>query len=257
MTPIDPAETPEIVTVANGFCVRQAIDNMAWLDLGEYAVIIDALAERELAEEVFAAICATVGDKEVRYVINTHTHSDHVALNTAFQRRFGTKIINQHTCRIPAEGRWFEGSLRCVMMLPMPVCHTDEDCIIWIPNDKALFVGDIFGWGLIPLSRPLDDGAAELLLDTYARMIEYDAAVVVPGHGPLCTTAELKRWVEYFRWLVGRTSAACREGRKEPEITAEVTAPQDMRSWWRFLQWKHEDSLAKVLAAVKGGRLTG
>jgi hypothetical protein len=28
-----------------------------------------------------------------------------------------------------------------------------------------------------------------------------------------------------------------------------------MRSWWRFLAWKHEDARDKVLSAVRAGRL--
>ena len=41
----DPAETPTIVTVGEGFYVRQAVDNIAWIDLGEYAIVIDALEQ--------------------------------------------------------------------------------------------------------------------------------------------------------------------------------------------------------------------
>ncbi len=251
----DPAETPKLVTLGEGFHVRQAVDNIAWVDLGDYAIVIDALEQPELEEEVFEAIRSTLGGKSVRYLLNTHTHYDHVALNASFQHRFGTEIINQRTAPVGPEGRWFEGSRRRLLMLPAGGCHTDEDCIVWVPDDRALFVGDIFGWGLIPLTTSLCDESAKLLVDTYARLIEFDASVVIPGHGPLCTTAELKRWVEYFYWLHEGVSRACSAGRSERQITREIPPPEDMKTWWRFLQWKHEDGLGKVLQAVRGGRL--
>jgi len=253
MMATDPADTPKIVTVGEGFCVRQEVDNIAWIDLGEYAVVVDALERGELENEVFDAIAASLGDKPIRYVLNTHTHYDHMALNRAFQRRCGAEIINQRTARLPGDGRWFEGSRRRVHMLPMPGCHTAEDCIVWVPHDRALFVGDIFGWGLINLSTTLRAETAKLLVDTHRRLIDYNAATVIPGHGPLCTTDELKRWVEYFNWLHREVWRACSEGKKDRQIMAEVAPPQDMHTWWRFLAWKHEDSLSKVLRAVRGG----
>ena len=39
--------TAEIVTVADGFYVRQAVDMMAWVDMGGYALAVDALEQPE------------------------------------------------------------------------------------------------------------------------------------------------------------------------------------------------------------------
>jgi len=251
----DPAETPKIITVAEGFHVRQEIDNITWMDMGDWGLAVDALERPELEEEVFEAIGSTLGDKPVRYLLNTHTHYDHMALNAAFGRRWGTQIVNQRTTPLPPEGRWFEGEQRRVQMLPAGGCHTREDCVVWSPADKALLVGDIFGWGLIPLEAPLNAKTVTLLEDTYARLIAFGATTVIPGHGPLCTTAELVRWVEYFRWLRRGTRRLCAEGADDGQIARDLAPPEDMKTWWRFGAWKHEDSLAKVLAAARRGRL--
>ena len=164
--------------------------------------MVDALEQPELEKEVLSAIAATLPGRAVRYVLNTHTHYDHVALNAALVRRHGAEVVDNASGEIPSEGKWFQGPQRKALMLPMPNCHTEEDCVVWVPQDRVLLVGDIFGWGLIPLSRELSAETAALLKDTYQRLIDFDAAVVVPGHGPLCSTAELKRWVEYLDWLV-------------------------------------------------------
>ena len=250
---VDPVETPTIISVAEGFYVRQAVDNIAWIDMGGFGLVVDALEQPELEQEVFEAIETTLKDRKIRYVLNTHTHHDHTALNRAFVRRFGAEIINQSTCRIPPEGKWLEGSRRRVLMLPMPGCHTSEDCVVWVPADRVLFVGDIFGWGLIPLSRDLNERTAALLKNTYKRLIDFDAAVVVPGHGPICTTAQLARWVEYFDWLHEQICDACAKGMTDTQITRVTPVPQDMMNWWRLEQWKHQDSLGKVISAVRRG----
>ena len=255
MSPTDPVEEARLVSVAEGFYVRVAVDNIAWIDLGGAALVVDALEQAHLAGEVFDAIDATLGSMPVRWVLNTHTHGDHTALNEAFRRR-GAEIVNQRTAPLGAEGRWFEGPRRRVHMFPTPGCHTAEDCCVWAPGEKALFVGDIFGWGLIPLSAALNEESFRLLTDTYARLIGFEAATVVPGHGPVCTTAELTRQVEYYRWLIEQAAAAVAAGKSDSQIVADVAGPADMTGWWRFEQWKHADSLAKVLAAVRAGRLT-
>jgi glyoxylase-like metal-dependent hydrolase (beta-lactamase superfamily II) len=252
----DPAETPRVLAVGDGFFVRQAVDNIAWIDMGEFALVVDALEQPQLEKEVFDAIRSTLGDKPVRYVLNTHTHYDHMALNAAFQQRFGAEIINQRTSPAGPRGRWFEGSRRRVLMQPAPGCHTEEDCVVWVPQDKALFVGDIFGWGLIPLEAELGNESARLLAQTYGRVIEFAASVVIPGHGPLATTAELSRWVKYFHWLCREVRQACSQGKTDRQITQAIPPPDDMKAWWRFVLWKHEDSLSKVARAIRHGRLT-
>ena len=249
------AETPKIIEVAEGFFVRQEIDNIAWIDLGGLAVVVDALERRELEGEVLAAIRGSLGDTPLRYVLNTHTHYDHTALNDALRREFGAEIIHQHAAPVGPDGRWFEGTRRRLHWLAMPGCHTPEDCVAWVPEDRALFVGDIFGWGLIPLSGRLDADAAKLLMDTYGRLIDFDPAVMIPGHGPLGDKQTLERYVRYYHWLVEQCAEAVRAGRKDARILAEIAPPEDMRDWWRFGLWKHEDSLKKVLGAVRRGDL--
>ncbi len=223
------AEIPKIITIADGFCVRQEVDNIAWIDLGEYAIVVDALEQPQLEEEVFAAIRSTLGDKPIRYVLNTHTHYDHVALNEAFRTRCGSEIVNATTHPIAPAGRWFDGMKRRVLMQPMPGCHTDEDCIVWVEPDGALFTGDIFGWGLIPLTVNLRAESATHLVNTYTRMIDMHPKVVIPGHGPLGTAATLRRWLEYFAWLRREIAAGCDRGLSDDEIRPLVAPPEDMQ----------------------------
>jgi len=254
--PDDPMAVAKVIEAAPGFFVRQAIDVMAWIDLGGQAVVVDALEEARLENEVFDAIARTLPDSPVRYVLNTHTHYDHVALNEAFVSRCGAQVINQDAAPLGPEGRWFEGPRRRLVMLPFGGCHTREDCLVWSPADRVLCVGDVFGYGLVPLTGALTDESADLLRQAYRAMIAYDPAVVVPGHGPVCGAGELRRWLEYFDWLIEQGRQVVREGLDDEQAAARLAPPEDMRGWWRFVQWKHADSVQKVLSALRRGRLS-
>jgi len=247
------ANAPKRIVAGDGVFVRQAVDNISWIDMGESVIVVDALEQSEEGPDVLSALRETIGEKPVSHVLNTHTHYDHVALNRLFEQQYGAEIVNQQTAPLGPDGRWFEGSTRRVLMQPLPGCHTDEDCVVWVPDARVLFVGDIFGWGLIPLVGNLRPEAADLLLDTMARLIHFDARVVAPGHGPLCTTRELERWVAYFQWLREETACLCANGRTDEEIRRTLLPPDDMRAWWRFVEWKHDDSLGKMLKAVRRG----
>ncbi|HHH76051.1 MAG TPA: hypothetical protein ENL03_03385, partial [Phycisphaerae bacterium] len=65
----DSIETPKVIKIADGFYVRQEIDNIAWIDLGGYTLIIDTLEHVEKASAVLAAMAESIGDTSIRYIL--------------------------------------------------------------------------------------------------------------------------------------------------------------------------------------------
>ncbi|MCK5803195.1 MAG: MBL fold metallo-hydrolase [Lentisphaeria bacterium] len=253
-TVADP-DIPKLLQPAAGVCVRQEIDNIAWLELDGEILVVDALEQPSCEREVLEAIAETTGDKRVRWVVNTHTHYDHIALNSVFQERFGAEIVNLETVDIPAEGLWLGDGEHRVQVVPMTGCHTATDCVVHAPWANTLLVGDIFGWGLVPWDLPLDTEKLEHIFATYARLIDYGAETVVPGHGPLCSTKELERWVSYVKELVVAAVLIRDEGVPRAEARDRFVPPPDMADWWRFVQWKHEDTVMKITQSVYRGKL--
>ncbi|MFO7822042.1 MAG: MBL fold metallo-hydrolase [Lentisphaeria bacterium] len=242
-------EEVQLIQLGDGFYVRQEVDNIGWADMGDGILAVDALEEAGLESEIMRLLRETVPGKKVSTVLNTHTHYDHVALNDAFAQKEGAEVVNYRTRQIPAEGLTFSGAGRQCRFIPMPGVHTREDCLAWFPADSVLFVGDIFGWGLITSMR---SGSPRVMLETkfvYDRVIEFDAEHVVPGHGPLCTTAELRRCREYHVWLLEAVYTGVANGKSTRDLIAEIPVPEDMRDWWRLVDWKHERNIRKL---VKG-----
>jgi cyclase len=248
------AETPKLIAVADGIVVRQEIDNIAVIAMGGFGVVVDALERPELADEVMAAVDDVLAGQPPRYVLNTHTHYDHVALNEHFRRR-GAEILNAITRPSGPDGFELSGSRRRLRVLPMPGAHTDEDWVVWLPEDAVLFVGDIFGWGVIPLVTNLRADTLVRLDEIIARLVGFGARVVVPGHGPLATTADLRRWGDYLHWLIDVIRPLAADGLDDDGILARMPPPDDMRHWWRLLKWKHADSVAKVAKSLRKGWL--
>ncbi len=251
----DPMNTPEVREIAPGVYVRVAVDNTAWIDLGEGLAVVDTLEQPELEEEIFGHLERLFPGKAVGYVINTHTHYDHVALNGAFQRRWGAEILNEKTAPLGEYGRIVGGSERSVALDWSPGCHTQEDWLVWLPKDRILFVGDLFGWGVLPWPGNLKQETWKLIDQVYRRLIDLDPVCVVPGHGPLCGVAELRRCREYFEQLIAQVDRLCAAGADDEAVAAQLPPPEDMQGWWRFTLWKHEDNVKKVLKAVRRGIL--
>jgi len=87
-------------------------------------------------------------------------------------------------------------------------------------------------------------------------LIDLEPEHVAPGHGPLCTVGELRRWTEYVRDLVRQVKVFVKRGVPPTEVSPDlVPPPEDMHGWWRFLQWKHADTVKKIAHAVHPGRL--
>jgi cyclase len=251
------AEQPKLLSPMPGCFVRQEVDNIGWIEMETYVLVVDALERPELEQEIMATLATTVPGKPVRAVINTHTHHDHVALNDAFRERFGAQIVNAQTHVVPPDGLTWSAGERRVEVYSRPGCHTAEDLIVWLPRERLLFVGDIFGWGLIPWDHVLDRQRFDHIVATYEDLAALEPVTVVPGHGPLCTAVELRRWVTYVRALHAAVRQLCHEDAPDRRAldTSMLVPPADMRDWWRFVEWKHEDSVAKIVHAVSRGWL--
>jgi len=253
---IPKSDIPKLIQLCNGGWVRQEIDNIAWFDMGEEGlVVVDALEVVDSLDDVLQMMQQTVPNKKVKFVLNTHLHYDHVALNDYFATKHNAEIINVKTREILKDGLRFFGN-HSVVMYYLPDAHTADDCIIWLPEHSILFVGDIFGWGLIPWDRALTAEKYQQLKSIYEYLISFEAKTIIAGHGPLLTTEHLRRWLVYFDWAVSKVRIAIAEGLNENQIrNGAIPPPEDMCDWWRFCQWKHSDTLHKICHAVVRERI--
>jgi glyoxylase-like metal-dependent hydrolase (beta-lactamase superfamily II) len=98
----------------------------------------------------------------------------------------------------------FEGRLdlriadRRVTLLEVGPAHTAGDVVVHLPDDGVVFTGDILFHGGHPIvwAGPVSNWVAAC-----DRVLELDASVVVPGHGPLATPSAVADLRGYFGYL--------------------------------------------------------
>ncbi|MGD8237775.1 MAG: MBL fold metallo-hydrolase [Armatimonadota bacterium] len=248
-------EEGKVSEIAPGVFVRHAVDNCTWAVLDDFVLIVDALEQPQLAGEVLDHVRDTTG-KPVRYLAITHWHGDHTACNVAFAEAGATIIAHESTApakRGAGDGNAditfgtslsIQGGPRTVELHHAGGTHTPGDIALLFPWGKVLCVGDLFGWGLIPLHRITEQSAA-ILTGIMQRLVDFDADVIVPGHGPTATTADLRRFMEYFQGLLQEVPAALRAGKSAEQIQTDMSRPDDMLDWWRF-DWKHPHNVEQV-----------
>ena len=67
--------------------------------------------------------------------------------------------------------------------------HSPQDAVLWLKGSATLIAGDLCSNGVTPMVM---DGDVKGWIEALDRLLELEPAVVVPGHGPVGTAAELR-----------------------------------------------------------------
>lgn len=216
------------------------ISNAAFVVTPAGVVVVDALGSPALAERLLAEI-RKITPQPVTHVILTHYHADHIYGVQTFKAQ-GARIlahraardylnsdaalirlqasretlapwINAQTRLVPADD-WIEGTRDLVVggvrfvLTSVGPSHTPEDVVVYLPQEKVLFAGDLVFRNRVPYVGQADSGHWIKALDT---LLAFDTAVIVPGHGPLSSEArkdmELTRdYLGYLRKTMGQAA---------------------------------------------------
>lgn len=77
--------------------------------------------------------------------------------------------------------------------------HTGSDSILWVPEDRVVYAADLLFVGGTPIAW---NGPIENWITALDRILELDARVVVPGHGPLSTNEDVKHMQGYLEYVL-------------------------------------------------------
>ncbi len=106
--------------------------------------------------------------------------------------------------RVTPPGREFEGGLelriggREVRLQEVGPAHTPGDLIVHVPDARVVVAGDVMFVGVHPVMWA---GPASNWIAALERILALAPAVVVPGHGPIGTVAEVQALGDYLAWL--------------------------------------------------------
>jgi cyclase len=227
--------------------VAVAKDGIIMVD-GEFAPLHD---------KIKAAI-ATISNRPIKYLIDTHFHGDHTGGNELFAKD-GVIIVSEinvknrlvagttngltgvKTPPAPADAlpsKIYAGALkirlrgRVADLKHIANAHTDGDTYIWFKSANVLSTGDTFTNGRYPNIDFVNGGNIKGMIaatDAYMKLTNAKTRIV-PGHGPIADKAAL---IEYRTMLVtarDRMAKLVREGKSEDEVvTAKPFADLDVK----------------------------
>ena len=223
--------------------------------IGEDAVlVIDTQATPVMAQDVIRRIRA-VTDKPVRYVVLSHYHAVRVLGASAYRPEHivasqdtydliverGEADMKSEIDRFPRLFRalesvpgltWptltFKGEVTLwlgkleVKIMQLGRGHTKGDTVVWLPQEKILFSGDLVEYGATPYAGDAYFGDWPRTLDAIAAL---KPEQLVPGRGAtLRTPAQVKAGLDGTRNFVGELFAA---------VKAAAAAGKDLRSVYR------------------------
>ncbi|MBX3634273.1 MAG: MBL fold metallo-hydrolase [Rubrivivax sp.] len=237
---------------------RNFISNAAFVVTGDGVVVVDALGSPALAQELVAAI-RRITPAPIRHVVVTHYHADHIyglqvfkdlgaeivahrdgrgylqsetaALRLQASREELAPWVDAKTRLVPAD-RWIAETTRFTVggvefvLQPAGPAHTAEDLVVFLPRQRVLIAGDLVFRGRIPFVGQADSGRWIEALD---RLIGFDATLIVPGHGPVSSsaTADLQLTRDYLLHLRRTMGDAARNLEPFEEAYAQA-------DWSRF-----------------------
>jgi len=194
----------------------------------------------------------------VRFVVNSHWHPDHTGGNELLGRS-GALVVSQENVRlrmsepqdlseyareVPAAAAaalpvvTFDDALTLhlngdrMMLLHAPAAHTDGDGIAWWEEANVVHVGDVFYADGYPFLDAVSGGSLAGLVSAIETVLSRadPRTVVVPGHGPVATRAELAAYRDMLVAVGRRVRELAEQGRSLDEVLAAgPTAPYDAR----------------------------
>jgi glyoxylase-like metal-dependent hydrolase (beta-lactamase superfamily II) len=106
-----------------------------------------------------------------------------------------------------------------VELIELGPAHTRGDAVVWVPDDRVLFTGDLLFKDAHPIiwAGPVSNWIAAL-----ERLLALDIETVVPGHGPLTDKSGLREILHYLQVLSQETRRRYDAGMSAEEAAFDI-----------------------------------
>ena len=228
---------------------------------GNDAVSVVDTCFTEARTRSFLSAIANVTELPIRTLVNTHHHGDHTHGNFLLP---AASIVGHELCRqtvidtgIHALRPLFPNVVWGDLELAPPFitfqerldlyvddlklelhfmgpAHTTNDVVVWLPERRLLFTGDLAFNGGTPFVAM---GSISGSLIALERLRQFDAGTIVPGHGPVCGPEVMDGMEAYLRFVQDTAKAAFDSGLTPLEAARQTELG-------RFSEWHDSERLA-------------
>ncbi len=219
------------------------------LSIGNDGVIMIDDQFAPLTDRIVAAI-DDVSDGNIRFLINTHIHGDHVGGNENLGNR-GVLIFANDRVRmrmaeaVPASPHaalpvvTFSDTTtlhlngEAVHAFSVPPAHTDGDSFIHFRGSDVLHLGDVFRTNNFPYIDVSNGGTLPGTLDALAMAIGMAGpnTAIIPGHGDVSTRDDVVEFRDMILVVMDRVSELVDQGASFAEVAAAGTTAEYEAKW--------------------------
>jgi hypothetical protein len=155
-----------------------------------------------------------------------------------------------------------------VKMIHVGPAHTSTDVVVFHPEEKVLFAGDI----IFRLCTPIGwEGTFDKWIAALDKIVALEPTRIVPGHGPLCGVEGAIEMKEYLQYVYKESRECFDKGLTEAEAAKKIdpgpyagwTEPERIifsvdRAYREFRGEPHDTpvdfmAMASVMAELRGG----
>lgn len=224
--------------------------NSCYIKAKDSYILIDTGANYNFAKQAYEAM-QKIEDLKVSTIIITHEHDDHWMGNSFYKDRFNSTIyapksINENYNEnskprifeildknementkvikadvVVSDEKVINISDKTIKIIPTKLTvHTKDDLIVYLPDEKVIFTGDIIMNQRVTSNR---DGSVIGTLKAIDLINSYDWNTLIAGHGTITDKKATDFTTKYFTLLKTRVLEAIEAGITADEISKVVT----------------------------------
>jgi cyclase len=207
--------------------------NCGMIQTTDGVVLVDTTA-RPVDIQAYLAL-AGVSTADTCLILLTHSHSDHtsgiplfdcpVLAHKLTRQRIAKRGTDRAKKQMPTEVFEDRRDLE-IGGVKLEVIHagghTPGSSVVWLPEARVLFVGDLIFEGRYPF---LATAHVPHLMEALRWIPSFAAQVIVPGHGILCGNEEVTRQLAYIESTWARTAEHIALGHSVEEAVNDPVVP--------------------------------
>jgi cyclase len=212
------------------------------VSIGDDGIVLVDDQFAPLVPKIKAAL-KDITDKPIRFVLNTHLHGDHVGGNVEFgaeapiiahenvrkRLKEGSSALGREIKPMAKEGLpvvTFNDRATVhlngedIRALHIPNGHTDGDSVIFFPQSNVVHMGDDFVTYGFPFVDVNNGGSVSGMIAGVEKVLSQVPAdvKVIPGHGPLSTTADVRKFIDMLKETRALVADAVKQGKTPAQI---------------------------------------